>query len=64
MVVTTADADWDYSLNQPTGRLGGEYYVAVQEGADQPYGSLRIAYLPAYYLDGGTRHDQLDVCFA
>jgi hypothetical protein len=64
MVVTTADANWDYSLNQPVGRLGGEYYFAVQQGSDQDCGSLRIAYLPAYYLDDGVRYDQLDLCLA
>jgi hypothetical protein len=62
LVVTTADPNWDYSLNQPTGRLGGEYYFAVQEADGQFYGQLRIAYLPAYYSDYGARYDQFDLC--
>jgi hypothetical protein len=62
LVVTTADLNWDYSLNQPTGRLGGEYYFAVQQAEGQFYGQLRIVYLPAYYLDAGTRYEQVSNC--
>jgi hypothetical protein len=60
LMLTTAECSWDY----PLGRLGGEYYFAVQQAPDQWYGSLRLAYLPGYYWDCGVRHDDLSECRA
>jgi hypothetical protein len=51
----TSRCDWDYALD----RMGGEYYFAVQAGvprvtkAGTETSDIRIAYLPAYYIDCG-----------
>jgi hypothetical protein len=52
-MIFTTRCDWDAALS----RMGGEYYFAVQLAKTQVYGSLRIAYLPAYYWDCGGIHE-------
>jgi len=61
-LIMAHDCDWDYTPGLD--RMGGEYYFAVQQSPGQVYGQLRIAYLPAYYLDCGVRHDFLSGCTA
>ena len=53
--VDERECGWDASV--AGGRLGGEYLYAVQRRASG--GGMRIAYMPAYYLDCGWR---LPVC--
>lgn len=48
-IVSDGACNWDDSVGP--GRLGGEYYFAAQRARGP--GSVRIAYLPAYYLDCG-----------
>jgi hypothetical protein len=47
---STTECDWDAGW----GRLGGEYYYAVQRPFNDPVHHIRIAYLPAYYKDCGS----------
>lgn len=54
MMADSAECNWDRSVRPA--RLGGEYLYAVEPGRP---GTLRIAYLPAYYRDCGWR---LSVC--
>lgn len=49
LVSDPGECNWDGGVNG--GRLGGEYLFAVQRDVDR--GRMRIAYLPAYYLDCG-----------
>lgn len=59
-LITARDCNYDHALQ----RQGGEYYFAAQRVADgDGLPLLRIAYLPAYYLDCGTPRDQLSACF-
>jgi hypothetical protein len=54
----TTDCNWDYGLD----RMGGEYFFAVDDKWDTAGAVVRIAYLPAYYVDCGVRHDFLSSC--
>jgi hypothetical protein len=49
LVVDSGECNWDDSVGDA--RLGGEYYYAVQRDSDTS--RMRIAYLPAYYIDCG-----------
>ena len=58
-LIAARDCNYDVKLR----RQGGEYYFAAQRvmaGDGLPL--MRIAYLPAYYLDCGTPRDQLSKC--
>jgi len=58
-LISARDCNYDYSLK----RQGGEYYFAAQRVTDDDgFPLIRIAYLPAYYLDCGTPRDQLSAC--
>lgn len=52
-LIMTSRCDWDSGLD----RMGGEYYFAAQPGVQRDPGGgtshIRIAYLPAYYIDCG-----------
>jgi hypothetical protein len=56
LIVASQDCNWDQGL----GRMGGEYFWAVQAktrtdpATQMPYTVLRVAYLPAYYWDCGN----------
>jgi hypothetical protein len=58
-LIAARDCNYDRGLK----RQGGEYYFAagrVTTGSGESL--LRIAYLPAYYVDCGTPRDQLSGC--
>lgn len=57
-MIFTVDCDWDYGI----GRMGGEYYFAVERKPSNPGFVVRIAYLPAYYWDCGVPAQRISLC--
>lgn len=57
-MIFTVDCDWDYGI----GRMGGEYYFAVERKPSSPGFLVRIAYLPAYYRDCGVPAQRISLC--
>jgi len=58
-LIAARDCNYDVGLK----RQGGEYYFAAQRVvASDGVPLMRLAYLPAYYVDCGTPRDQLSAC--
>jgi hypothetical protein len=57
------DCNWDYSVGTPgVGRMGGEYFFAVERKQGQSGFVVRIAYLVSDYWDCGVPVQRIHIC--